>query len=442
MLPAYTENGAVLSAQRAGSVRRPFALRVNVAWALAGNIIYSFCQLVILVVLAKLGTQEMVGQFALALAIASPVMICAGLSSLRIVQATDAKSEHHFHDYLTLRLFTTLAGLAVIAALLFFATYSSHTKAIILAIGVAKSFENLGDAFGGLLQQHERIDLLALSGIIRGVVSVGAISLGLYFTGSLVLGVCLLAAGWAFSLVFWDMRVGAMILGATESIHGTRAGVWQLHWNRRALVRLAVLALPVVIAATLVSLTTNIPRYFIERHLGIALLGIFAAMAYPMAAGTTLINAIGQSAMPRLARHYANGEYRTLSSLLVRLAGIAAALGAAGVILICIAGRPLLRLLYRPEYAEHSDVFLWLGIGTAIFLVSGLLGYGMNAVRYFRAQMMVAMGVAVVCAIACAVLIPRYQLLGAAIAVAIASAFQAIANGAVIVFALRRCPAR
>src|SRR5207253_9137366 len=134
-------------------------------------------------------------------------------------------------------------------------------------------------------------------------------------------------------------------------------------------------------------------------------LGIFAAMAYPMAVGTTIINALGQSAMPKLARHYADQDYRSFSFLLLKLTGLALAMGAAGVLVIALAGRPILLVLYRPEYADYNSVFLWLGIGSAIFLVSGLLGYGMNAVRHFRAQMLVAIGVAFISVSACAVLV-------------------------------------
>lgn len=441
MSPACSQPTAALPITApARPTRRSFALRVNVAWSLSGQIVYTLCQLGIVVVLAKLGTEEMVGQFALALAIASPVMIFAGLSSLRIVQATDAKGEHHFHDYLGLRLITSAAGLLLCGAIAFFLELPGYTEAIVFAVGIAKAFENLSDVFGGFVQQHERIKLLALSGILRGVVSLGAIVLGVWLSGSLLIGVGLMALGWALCLLLWDMRMAALVL--REDSAQPPASLWRLRWDGPALRRLATLALPVVIAAALVSLTTNIPRYFIEQHLGLSLLGIFAAMAYPMAAGTTLINAIGQSAMPRLARHYAEGDYDTLRLLLVKLAGIAAGLGLLGVAFIAVAGRPLLVLLYRPEYAEYGNVFLWLGIGTAIFLVSGLLGYGMNAVRYFRAQLLVAIAVALVATAACVVLIPRYQLVGAAVAIAIASAFQLLANAAVIVVALRRKPAR
>ena len=74
------------------------SLRKNFTWTLAGNVVYAGCQWGMLVVLAKLGTPEMLGQFALALAITAPVMMFAYLG-LRNVLATDARSEYLFGHY-------------------------------------------------------------------------------------------------------------------------------------------------------------------------------------------------------------------------------------------------------------------------------------------------------------------------------------------------------
>jgi len=208
-------------------------------------------------------------------------------------------------------------------------------------------------------------------------------------------------------------------------------------WNWRALIAIGVLGLPVVIAAALTSFTINIPRYFIEHFLGIGELGMFAAIAYPMAVGVTVINALGQSAMPRLARQYADGNRQEFAGLMLRLVGVATALGIGGVLLIQFAGRAILTVLYRPEYGNYISVFLWLGVGTGVFLVSGILGYGVNAVRHFRTQMFISISVATVAAVACGVLVPWWHLTGAAVAIILAAAFQASANAAVIFYALR-----
>jgi O-antigen/teichoic acid export membrane protein len=427
------------------ALRKPYQvkLRVNVLWSLAGTGVYALCQLGILVVLAKLGTHEMLGQFALGLAIASPVMICAGLSSLRIVQATDAHATHRFQDYLALRILTSVGGLAAVAGIVYFAHYSPITARVVLMVGVAKAIENLGDVFGGLLQHHERMDLLALSAILRGTLSLLAMAISLYVTGNVLVAVSCLAFSWALTLIFFDLRVGAALLSVPLRAGSMTAALKSVShlvrppWNWRALIAIGVFGLPVIIAASLVSLTLNIPRYFIEHFLGIGELGKFAALAYPMAAGVTVINAIGQSAMPRLARQYAYGDCRQFSALIAKLAGIATVLGGIGVAVIQLAGRPILTLLYRPEYVSYVSLFLWLAVGTAVFLVSNILGYGVNAVRHFRIQMFVSVSVVLVAAVACALLIPRWNLTGAAIAIILTASFQAAANATLILYALR-----
>jgi O-antigen/teichoic acid export membrane protein len=418
-------------------------LRMNFLWTLSGNVVYAASQWGMLVVLAKLGTPQLVGEFALALAITAPIVVGAGLS-LRSVQATDAASEYPFGDYLLVRLLTTAAAGAVIVGIVWFSDYGWHTAAIILVVGLAKAFESISDIFYGLLQQHERMDRIALSMMIKGPLSLVALCAAIYFTGDLLLGVSGLAAAWLLLLIVYDVRNGASLLKAASNSEYTSvkfssglARRLQLSWRPRALVALTLLALPVGIVMTLISFNANIPRYFIEHHLGTRELGIFAALAYPLAAGATVVNALGQSASPRLARNYADRDYRTFSSLTCKLLCLGLAVGIGGVLLIWLAGRPILLLLYQPEYADSVDVFLWLGVAAGIGYVASLLGYAMTAARYFRAQPPVFVIATLVTAAGCAILIPRYQLSGAAIAMILAAICQAMGSAAVIIHALR-----
>jgi len=85
------------------------SLRANFLWTFVGNAVYAACQWGMLVVLAKLGTPEMVGQFALGLAVTAPVLMFFNLQ-LRAVQSTDSQDEYSFEHYLGLRLVTTILG--------------------------------------------------------------------------------------------------------------------------------------------------------------------------------------------------------------------------------------------------------------------------------------------------------------------------------------------
>lgn len=423
---------------------RRLTLRMNFVWTLSGNVIYAASQWGILMVLAKLGTPKMVGEFAMALAITAPVVISAGLS-LRGVQATDAASEYDFGAYLLLRLLTTGAAGLVIAGIVWLSRYGWHTATIILMVGLAKGFESISDIFYGLLQHHERMDRIALSMIIRGLLSLAAVTGAIYLSGDLLVAAFCLVAVWALILVVYDVRSGASVLMTASDVErpavGFCAGLarrFQLRWRPRELMTLTLLALPVGIVVALISFNANIPRYFVERRLGVRELGIFAALAYPLATGTTVIGALGNSAAPRLARHYATGDYQAFSSLIRKLLCLALAVGAGGILLILLAGRPILVLLYQPEYGGRVSAFLWLGIAAGIGYPASLLGYGMTAARYFGAQLPVFLTVTLVTAAGCAVLVPRHQLSGAAIAMALGAICQAAGSAGVIIHALRR----
>ena len=131
----------VTSKSVAQTERKGLALRANFSWTFAGNLVYAVSQWAMLTVLAKLGTPKMVGQFALGLAIATPVITFTNLA-LRQAQATDARAEYHFGDYLALRLIMTLLALTIIAGIAV-AGYTSQpqTMMVILMMGLAKACE-------------------------------------------------------------------------------------------------------------------------------------------------------------------------------------------------------------------------------------------------------------------------------------------------------------
>jgi O-antigen/teichoic acid export membrane protein len=410
-------------------------LLFNIAWMLTGNVLYGFSQWGQLVVLAKIGTIEMVGSFALALAICLPVLMFSSLS-LRSLQITDHKRSYRFLEYAALRLLTLCVSIAFIVA---FGLIAGYTFGVILStavIGAAKAVEYVSDIFYGSLQQQEDMSGIAISMTLRAILSTTALSLGVYFTHSLVWGAACLLVSSALVLLAYDIPKTL----AVGNIHlKTLIGECGLYFNEvtakgghRRLLRLGMSGLPMGFVLLMVSLNLNIPRYFIQQHLGTHELAIFSAIATLLAAGSVATNAVGQAAAPRLAKCFANRDRRGFSMLLAALVVVSLGLGGLGFAAAVLFGKQAVALIYRPEYSIHQDVLLWLMGASGFFYLGSTLGYAVTAVRCFAPQLPLFAVAAVTTGIGCLALVPSQGLRGAAIAILISAVIQCVGSAGLL----------
>ncbi len=421
----------------AGGAHRRLSLRVNSSWMLAGNAFYAGCQWVMLMVLAKLGTPAMVGQFVLALAVTTPVMAFF-MFQLRTVQATDARRDYTFGDYLALRLATSGLAILTVCGICLAFGYVSATGLVILAAVISAAVDSVSDIVYGLLQQHERLDRMAQSLILKGLLSLTLLSAAIFVTGQVVFGVLGIAVSRLLILSLWDLRNARFVLGE-EAVRGRDR--LRPHWDGGKLFGLARLSFPLGLVMMLIVLSSSIPRYFVEHTLGEHSLGIFGALAYLGMVGTTAVGAFGESATPRLAQYYSSGERGAFAWLLLRLAGIGAVLGVAGVTVAWLAGPMVLGLLYRPEYAEHASLLVWMMLAAGITYVASFTGYAVTAARYFRIQMPLFAAVALVTTAACYWLVPAYGMFGAAMAMCATAVAQLVGRCLILWHALGSKPA-
>ncbi|MBV8864286.1 MAG: oligosaccharide flippase family protein [Acidobacteriaceae bacterium] len=400
----------------------------NIVWMLVGNVAYGLSQWALLVTLAKIGNIEMVGNFALALAIVLPVLMFSSLS-LRSLQITDHHGSYRFREYVSLRLLTLVLSLMFILGFGLLSGYSTRVLASTMLIASAKALEYVSDLLYGVLQRQENMSGIAISMALRALLSVATLGIGVFFTRSLVWGALGLLLASAIVLVAYDIprtftdrtgQIGSRLVQGLQDIRGllSESG------RQRRLSKLAVTGLPMGFVLMMVSLNINIPRYFIERHLGMAELGIFSAIATLMAAGGVVTNALGQAAAPRLAKYFAAHDRRGFSILLSAIVFASLGLGVLGFAGALLFGRQAMALIYRPEYSARQDVLIWLMGASGFFYLGSTLGYAVTAVRCFTPQLPLFAGAAVTTAIGCIVLVPRFGLCGAAIAILVSSLVQ------------------
>jgi O-antigen/teichoic acid export membrane protein len=407
----------------------------------AGNAAYAAGQFAPLMLFAKLVRPEFVGQYTLALAIVYPVFLLTNLQ-LRAVMTSGVRPRALFGHFLSLRLLMTLLAILITFAITRILSYPRDLMAVILMVSVAYAIDAISDVYYAQLQLNDRLAENAKSLMARSLLSVLGLTCATYLSRSVLWGVAAIALARIIVLFGYDIRNGTH--GLTENSETLQENqALTLHFDTRVQRDLVWLSFPLGIVVLLSCSNSSIPSYFIKNALGERELGIFSAIGFMVSVGNMAVVSLGQSAFTRLARSYVAGDFSFFRSLLSRLLAIGAGIGICGMIVSKFAGREILTILFRREYAERADLLPWIMAAGGIVYMAQFLGFGLTAAGFYNSQVVLNILANVSLVIACYWLVASQGLLGVIYAMLAAGVVQLAASAVILVFAMRtHVPAR
>lgn len=387
-------------------------LRVNFSWMFTSTLIYSIAQWCMMVILAKLGTPAMVGQWALAQAICAPVMLLPMLG-LRGAMITDARNEYTYGQYIGLRLVTAVVTVIAICGISIGIWPDAVTAAIIVLTGVSLGIMSVREIVVGVMFKNECMDLAGRSQILLAILTLGGFSVGFALSRSVVVALCVLISVRLTVLFLYDVPVARRV---SRTFHGepTEASL-RPDFSFHMLKRLCLTSLPLGLAMVVVALHNSIPVYFLEAYHGKEATGFYGSMALILQAAAVLVNTAGTAATPRLARYFVDNRpafWRLMGKLM--LLGLAAAAGA--ILFAALVGRPFLRLVFTRDYSLYAPEFVWMMVAAGLTFFASFATFGMVARRAFGRLLFSNLGVAAVGTILSYHLVPGGHVAGAALA--------------------------
>jgi O-antigen/teichoic acid export membrane protein len=396
--------------------------RASFGWTLAGRIVYGAAQWGTLVVVAKIGSVTDVGRFSLGLAVTAPVMVFCNMH-LRNLYATDATGRFGWATFEQVRKVTALVGLLV-CLVMAAAFYEGPVAWVIAAVALAKAVEMQEDLRYGAFQRFGRMDGFSGSLILRAVFGLGALVATMSVTSDLRWAVLAMVAAWGAVWMLHDRPRSEALLAARGATADPGTG------SPRALV---MMALPMGLMWLIDSLNQNLPRYVVEAYLGEELLGFYVPMTYVVTVGSAFVFALGAPLAPRLARFVAEGNAKAFGRMSLALFGLAALMGAAGVVVAATVGELFLTVAYAESFAKYQPVFVWVMLGGAMHFVLALSMYPLTAARFLKTQAVVYVLAALTTGAAALAWVPCEGLMGAAKASALGISVGAVVASMAVV---------
>lgn len=404
-------------------VERPRSLKANFVWTLSGNVIGTGCQWVLIVLLAKLTNPAMVGQLALALAVAGPITFFADFR-LRVLYVTDHTGRYDFSEMLGLRFVLACVAVVIVTMTCLIAHFPLETAVTVVIVALSQLTDFVSESFYGEFQKNERMDRIAKSMATRNILAACGFTTVIYVTRNLIMATVALVVARCLTLLLYDSAARAKTLQLVAGVNNAFLARLQPAWNLRRQRAMLLAALPLAIISLLISLNGYVPRYVLEADLGKRDLGIYSAINYIPTGCFMIASAIGYAVFARLSRLFGNGDLQAFKTLLLKIILIYTGMGVAGVLVSIVIGPAMLRIVYGPEYAGEADILRWLMLVGAVQTITTAVQCGLTAASRFAVQVPLFASVTFASFVGCMLLVPRFKLEGAAIAVLIASAVQ------------------
>jgi O-antigen/teichoic acid export membrane protein len=410
-IPSHTRRGIF---SRQGG----WFLGSSALWLLVGNLFYVGSQWFVVLMLARLSGAEAVGMFALASAIVVPVITLLQLS-LRIALVTDVAEQNPFSDYLFLRVATSLLAFVVITVAATVLGYRGAFWMVIAFLGIARALDSVNDIYYGLLQKahrHKRwAQLMMIQGGLAVVLCTGAIAL----TGSVV-GMSA-AFGCSFALTL------LLLIARTRENRSAqeRGAIVQL----KRMGNLAVRSFPLAIAQAIVALSVATPRYIIGHFGSTGDVGQYSVAEQLVAILGLLSFAIGNAALPQMARLWGHGDGKGFHNFLIKLLGVHLAVGVVGVMGTVILGDLIISFAYGPGFPAAAVLLPWLTAAYSVLLLANACGVAVTAQGRYAAPIPVLAIALVVNTSVSYLAVARFGITGIAIGAAIGGAIQVACYG-------------
>ena len=317
-----------------------------------GNVTYLIAQWFLSVITTRLLGYESVGILILAMSVGN-VFTFIQLYGVRSFQSSDIARKYNCGDYLRTRFITTGTGILFCLIYILCSNYSRDVNISIILFMLFRSFEAFSDVYFGEFQREGRLELVGISMLIRGIVTVTLFFIGMYVLRSLNKALLAIMFGSILITVLLDSVLYLRIIPREV---GTVAGM-------RGILKACF---PLLMASLLPTVITTYPRVVLERYSGTELLGFYGNVSTPSVIITAIVPNLLVSIMPV----YGNLVFRK-DFIGIRRLWKKTIIGTFLILIACmlcvlVLGRPIMAWIYTFEILPYVHYLYYFLISTAL----------------------------------------------------------------------------
>lgn len=381
-------------------------------WLLSGNMLFAFSQWLMLIFFSHYSNPLQLGYYSYALALTAPIFMLTNLQ-LRPILVVDwnTQKKYRFDQYFYIRIISTVIAI-VISMILAFYNHSAGLLIIIIVV-LMKSCEAISDIIYALYNAENKTRFISRSLIIKSIGIILISIVVLLSTGDVFYSLLAVLICYIVTLLLIDFKQIKKNLGRV------------LFWDH-SFKKIFLTGLPLGLSVMLISLQTNIPRYFLEYSNGVEQVGVLTILYYFVVIGGIITNSICQYLSPYFSKYFHENEVELLKSTINKALFFSMGLGLLGILTSFFAQDLIMQLLYGEKYVQYSEYLPWMMLAGLFSYIAVVNGYIMTSLKLLKVQVPL-FAILVICTIFYSwLLIPKFYLWGAVFTTVLSSMTQCL----------------
>lgn len=411
------------------------SLRKGISWTFLGFAVWSGCNFLMQVVLGHFfgaHGKEALGTFGTASALSQPFLDLGafGLTSIYVGRAAE---QFEFEDYLGLR---TWMMIAVTLALAGWTYLSFPGNAMIFWTTMVFMFGCICDRtawmFFAIYQREDQMQHLGISQSVRGILSLVLFSVGALVFHSVFWAVVGSSAASIGMIYLWDWpRASKVYREARKGVELPHLIKPKYSWQTSK--DLLILSFPIAVSVFLDSFSLQYPRqHLAQQPNGTQLLGQLAAYSFAITIGQLGVQAVATSIAPRLGLAWSRSNLADFGRVLKYGLLMCAGLGVLLPLIAFFVGGPVLAIVLNKSFRGDPMTFMVVALSGSMVFFGSVIGTGLTAAKILKFQAIWKAPSGILCVVLSILIIPKYQVMGAALVLFVIGLVKVLYGGAVL----------
>lgn len=311
----------------------------NILWNVIGITANSIYSVFLTIYITRINGIEAAGQFSFAFYIVS-IFQTIGNYGGRIYQISDTTAKYTDSHYVSLKHFTALFMLVVSIVFCWFNGYNFMKISLIVVLIGYRIFEDIAEAYYGILQKNNRLDIIGKSMTIKVVISLLLFYIINQMTRNIVLASLGFVIGFAIVYFVYDLKKAKLYQMVKFTVN-------------KKIVFLAKESFQVFLYTFFNILMLNITRYFVDFRINDTIQGYFTIIVMPASLISLFAQFLVQPMITGLVEDFNNNNYKYFTKKCYKLIAILFMVGIFGSIISYFILPQMLEIVYGIPLIEY-----------------------------------------------------------------------------------------